>query len=211
VSARAALDAALGRSPLVAILRGVRPEEAVAVGRALVGAGVRVVEVPLNSPDPLASIAALARDLEGEAVVGAGTVTTADEVRAVAAAGGRIAVSPDCDPTVVEAARAAGLAALPGAFTPTEVRAAVRAGADAVKLFPAEVLGTGGVRALRAVFPPGVRFLAVGGVAPATARDWIAAGCAGLGVGSALYRPGDGPAEVAAKAAAFVRALAGGA
>lgn len=193
----------LARAPLVAILRGVRPEEALAIGRALVAGGVRVIEVPLNSPDPLSSIAALATDLDGRALVGAGTVMTTAEVAAVADAGGRLIVSPTVDAEVIAATRARGLASLPGAFTPTEIAAAHRAGADAVKLFPAEVMGVAGIRAVRAVFPPAVRMIAVGGVTPETARPMLAAGCVGLGVGSALYRPGATPAHVAAAAAAF--------
>jgi 2-dehydro-3-deoxyphosphogalactonate aldolase len=202
------LFATLAGAPLVAILRGVRPEEAVAIGRALVAGGVRVIEVPLNSPDPLSSIAALATDLDGRALVGAGTVMTTTEVAAVADAGGRLIVSPTVDAEVIAATRARGLASLPGAFTPTEIAAAHRAGADAVKLFPAEVMGIGGIKAVRAVFPPAVRMIAVGGVTPDTARAMLAAGCVGLGVGSALYRPGATPAEVAAAAAAFRDGLA---
>jgi 2-dehydro-3-deoxyphosphogalactonate aldolase len=202
------LFATLAQAPLVAILRGVRPEEAVAIGRALVAGGVRVIEVPLNSPDPLSSIAALATDLDGRALVGAGTVTTTAEVAAVADAGGRLIVSPTVDADVIAATRMLGLASLPGAFTPTEIAAAHRAGADAVKLFPAEVMGIAGIKAVRAVFPSAVRMIAVGGVTPDTARAMLAAGCVGLGVGSALYRPGATPAEVAAAAAAFRDGLA---
>lgn len=197
------LFATLAEAPLVAILRGIRPEEAVAVGRALVAGGVRVIEVPLNSPDPLSSIARLAGDLAGRALVGAGTVMTTAEVAAVAAAGGRLIVSPTVDAEVIAATRVQGLASLPGAFTPTEIAAAHRAGADAVKLFPAEVMGVAGIRAVRAVFPPAVRLIAVGGVTPDTAGAMLAAGCVGLGVGSALYRPGATPEAVAAAAAAF--------
>jgi 2-dehydro-3-deoxyphosphogalactonate aldolase len=203
------LFATLAGAPLVAILRGVRPEEAVAIGRALVAGGVRVIEVPLNSPDPLSSIAALATDLGGRALVGAGTVMTTTEVAAVADAGGRLIVSPTVDAEVIAATRARGLASLPGAFTPTEIAAAHRAGADAVKLFPAEVMGIGGIKAVRAVFPPAVRMIAVGGVTADTARAMLAAGCVGLGVGSALYRPGATPDRVAAAAAAFRDGLAG--
>jgi 2-dehydro-3-deoxyphosphogalactonate aldolase len=202
------LFATLVGAPLVAILRGVRPQEAVAIGRALVAGGVRVIEVPLNSPDPLSSIAALATDLDGRALVGAGTVMTTTEVAAVADAGGRLIVSPTVDAEVIAATRARGLASLPGVFTPTEIAAAHRAGADAVKLFPAEVMGIAGIRAVRAVFPPAVRMIAVGGVTPDTARAMLAAGCVGLGVGSALYRPGATPDQVAAAAAAFRDGLA---
>lgn len=197
------LFATLAQAPLIAILRGVRPDEAVAIGRALVDGGVRVIEVPLNSPDPLSSIAALAKDLDGRALVGAGTVMTVEEVAAVSGAGGRLIVSPSVDAAVIGATKAIGLASLPGAFTPTEIATAHRAGADAVKLFPAEVLGVPGIKAVRAVFPAAVRMIAVGGVTPETAAAMLAAGCVGLGVGSALYRPGATPADVAAAAARF--------
>jgi len=197
------LFAVLAQAPLIAILRGVRPEEAVAIGRALVDGGVRVIEVPLNSPDPLASIAAMARDLAGRAMIGAGTVTTPAEVEAVAEAGGCLVVSPGVDPDVIAATKGRGLASLPGAFTPTEIATAHRAGADGVKLFPAEVLGIAGIKALRAVFPASVRFIAVGGVTPQTASAMLGAGCVALGVGSALYRTGASAADVAKAAAAF--------
>lgn len=197
------LFATLAEAPLIAILRGIRPDEAVAVGRVLVEAGIRVIEVPLNSPDPLASVAALARDLDGRALVGAGTVMTPEEATAVAGAGGRLIVSPSVDGGVIAATKRLGLASLPGAFTPTEIATAHRAGADAVKLFPAEVMGVPGIKAVRAVFPSSVRLIAVGGVTPDTAQTMLAAGCVGLGVGSALYRPGATQAQVAAAAAAF--------
>lgn len=192
---------------LVAILRGIRPDEAVAVGTALVDAGFSIIEVPLNSPEPLRSIAALARSFPETALVGAGTVTTAGDVAAIGDAGGRLVVSPHCDPAVIRAAKAGGLWCVPGAFTPTDAFAALAAGADAVKLFPCEALPPAAVKALRAVLPPGTRLLPVGGIGLSNMDDYRAAGAAGFGLGSALYKPGDGAAVVAERARAFIAAL----
>lgn len=192
--------------PLVAILRGLVPEEAVEIGEALVAAGFRTLEVPLNSPRPLDSIARLATALGDRAVVGAGTVLTPAEAHAVADAGGRLMVSPNTDAAVIAAARARHMLALPGVFTPTEAFAALAAGADALKLFPAEVAGPAGLKALRAVLPAGTRVYAVGGVSPETIPAWRAAGASGAGLGSALFTPGRSAAEVRDRAAAFVRA-----
>lgn len=196
----------LAARPLVAILRGLTPDEAVDVGEALVGAGFVALEVPLNSPEPLASLRRLRDTLGERAVVGAGTVLDIDQVRAVADAGGQIVVSPNADAAVIRASRDAGLVSLPGVFTPTEAFAALAAGADALKLFPAEIAGPAGLKALRAVLPPDRPVYAVGGVTPQTIPDWRAAGAAGAGIGSALYRPGRAPAEVAEAAARFVAA-----
>ncbi len=198
----------LARCPLVAILRGIRPDEAEAVCAALEAAGIVVVEVPLNSPDPLDSIARLAARFGARMLVGAGTVTTPAQVAEVAAAGGRLIVSPHADVAVVRATRAAGLLACPGFLTPTEAFAVLDAGADAMKLFPAEAASPAVLRALRAVLPPQVPVLPVGGMDAGTIPAWHAAGAAGFGIGSALYRPGDDAATVAAKAAALVAALA---
>ncbi len=195
--------------PLVAILRGVRPEEVEAIGLALVEAGLRIVEVPLNSPEPIESIGRLARALAGRALVGAGTLRRIDEVAAVAAAGGRLIVTPHADPAIVRTAKAAGLVALPGVATPTEAFAMLDAGADGLKLFPAELLGPPVVKALRAVLPAGTRLLPVGGITPAGMAAFRAAGATGFGLGSALYRPGAGPAEVAERARAFLAAWRG--
>lgn len=192
--------------PLVAILRGLVPEEAVEVGEALVAAGFRTLEVPLNSPRPLESISRLAAALGDRAIVGAGTVLTPAEAHAVADAGGRLMVSPNTDAAVIAAARARHMLALPGVFTPTEAFAALAAGADALKLFPAEVAGPAGLKALRAVLPAGTRVYAVGGVSPETIPAWRAAGASGAGLGSALFTPGRSAAEVGDRAAAFVRA-----
>lgn len=192
--------------PLIAILRGLTPAEAVAVGEALLAAGIDRLEVPLNSPEPFESIARLARALEGRALVGAGTVLTPDEVARVAAAGGRLVVSPNTDAAVIRASKAAGLTSLPGAFTATESFAALAAGADGLKLFPAAQAGPGGLSALRAVLPAGTQVYAVGGVGAADFAAWIRAGAAGFGIGGALYTPGMTAAEVGRRAAALVAA-----
>lgn len=199
----------LARCPLVAILRGITPEGAVPVGEALVGAGIAVLEVPLNSPGPMESIARLALALRGRALVGAGTVTTEAEVAQVAAAGGALLVTPHADPALVRAAKARGMLACPGFFTPAEAFALLQAGADALKLFPAEAASPAVLRALRAVLPPGTAVLPVGGMDAASIPGWRDAGAAGFGIGSALYRPGDTPEAVAGKARALLAALAG--
>lgn len=200
--------AAVAQLPLVAILRGLRPEEAQPVGAALHGAGWRLLEVPLNSPQPLASIAALARS-HPDAIVGAGTVRTADEVRAVHDAGGRLVVSPHFDARVVEAAAALGMVCLPGVMTPSEAFAALAAGATGLKLFPAEMIPPAAVKALRAVLAPQVLLLPVGGITPANLGAYRAAGADGFGIGSALYQPGKDAAAVAAAARTFADAWAG--
>jgi len=194
--------------PLVAILRGMAPGEALAVGHALVEAGFRVIEVPLNSPGPLESIRLLAREFAGRALVGAGTVLSPAAVGDVAAAGGRLVVMPHGDPSVIAAAKAAGLLCTPGIATPTEGFAALAAGADALKLFPAELVGPLVLKAMRAVFPAGTMFLPVGGIAPGTMQPFVEAGAAGFGLGSALYRPGLSAEDVARNARSFATAWA---
>ena len=201
-----ALDDALGETPIVAIIRGVRPEEAVEIGEALAGAGVRVIEVPMNSPEPLVSIRRLAEALAGRAVVGAGTVLTPEAVAAVAGAGGRIVVSPDTRPEVIARTLELGLAPMPGFGTASEALRACDAGARRLKLFPASTYGPGHVTALRAVLPASVTVLAVGGVGPATMAGWWAAGARGFGLGGDLYKPGFTPDQVAERARAAVAA-----
>ena len=192
--------------PLIAILRGLTPAEAPAIGDALVDAGFRVLEVPLNSPDPLASIAALATRFGGRALVGAWTVLQAAQVAEVAAAGGRLIVMPHADVAVIRAAKAAGLWCVPGVATPTEAFAALAAGADALKLFPAELLSPPVLKALRAVLPPHVKLLPVGGITAQNLGHFVAAGASGFGLGSALFKPGATAQQVAAHARAFVAA-----
>jgi 2-dehydro-3-deoxyphosphogalactonate aldolase len=194
------LDTALADLPLFAILRGLVPEEAEAVGDALHAAGIRAVEVPLNSPRPLDSIARLADRFRGRMAVGAGTVLTADEARAVAAAGGVFAVAPNTDAEVIDAALAAGLVPIPGVATATEALAAIRAGAVHLKLFPAGTYGPGHVKALLPVLPASVRIYAVGGVGPAAMAEWAAAGAAGAGLGGELFKPGMSAADVGGRA-----------
>lgn len=199
---------AVATLPLVAILRGITPEEAPGVGEVLHGTGWRLLEVPLNSPRPLDSIAALARRFP-DAVIGAGTVRTAQEVRDVHAAGGRLIVSPHCDPRVVREAVARGMVCLPGVLTPSEAFAALEAGATGLKLFPAEMVPPAAVKALRAVLPSEVLLLPVGGIAPANVAAYRAAGASGFGIGSALYQPGRDLQALAAAALAFADAWAG--
>jgi 2-dehydro-3-deoxyphosphogalactonate aldolase len=198
--------ASFGACPLVAIIRGVTPEEVEAVGQAIYDAGIRIIEVPLNSPRPLDSIRRLAARFEGRALIGAGTVLRPEQVAEVAAAGGRIIVSPSTYQATIEATVAAGLVSAPGYFTPSEAFAAVRAGAHLLKLFPAEAAPPAVVKAQRAVLPPEIPLLVVGGVSPDKMAAYRAAGADGFGLGSALYRPGQRPEEVAAQAAAFVGA-----
>lgn len=205
-SARVNLQPYLERLPLIAILRGIAPDEVVAIGRALVDAGFAIIEVPLNSSDALISIRALHESVGHEILLGAGTVTTPAQVRDVAAAGGRLVVMPHSDTEVIRAAAAEGLACIPGVATPTEGFNALASGADGLKLFPAELLTPAVLRALRAVFPTHTRFFPVGGITPSTMGDYVAAGATGFGLGSALYRRGDGPVQVSANAKAFVTA-----
>lgn len=200
-------EEAIGRCGIIAILRGITATEIEAVGEALVAAGVTVAEIPLNSPDPFASIALMAKLFKGRLVVGAGTVLSVQDVRLLKQHGGEICVSPDCNPEVISAARAAGLEPVPGVFTPTEALAAIRAGATTLKLFPAEAASPVTVKAWKAVLPPHVSVCAVGGVTPATMREWWNAGVRGFGIGSNIYKPGRGPGEVGKAAAEFVSAF----
>lgn len=204
----AAFDSAFARCPLIAILRGVKPDEVEGIGDALVDAGFTLVEVPMNSPDPLDSISRLARCLEGRAVIGAGTVLTEGQVEQVRAVGGTMIISPNANTRVIAASAEAGMVSLPGVVTPTEAFAAIEAGATALKLFPAEGSSPAILKAMRAVLPKDMRLLPVGGIAPDTMGPWREAGAAGFGLGSALYKPGLTAAEVGARARAFVSALA---
>jgi 2-dehydro-3-deoxyphosphogalactonate aldolase len=191
---------------LIAILRGLWPDEAQPVGEALVAAGITRIEVPLNSPEALVSIERLAHGLHDRAEIGAGTVLTPAEVAAVAGAGGRFVVSPNTDPAVIRATKDAGLASWPGAFTASECFAALHAGADGLKIFPASVIGAEGIKALKAVLPKDVPVYAVGGVDAPDFAAYARAGCDGFGLGSSLFKPGRPLGEVEARAAAAVLA-----
>jgi len=197
---------AMAALPLVAILRGVKPEEAPDIGEALVAEGFRLIEVPLNSPQPFDSIRLLAKALAGRAVVGAGTVLKTIDVDGVAAAGGTLIVMPHTDVEVVAHAKSKGLTAMPGFATPSEAFAGLKAGADALKLFPAEANPPSVLKAMKAVLPKSVAILPVGGIAPESMAAFVEAGAGGFGLGSALYKPGATAADVAAKAKAFVAA-----
>ena len=197
----------LTRCPLIAILRGVQPHEVIAIAAALEAAGVAIVEVPLNSPDPLASIATLARDFSPRLLIGAGTVMTEAQVADIARAGGRLIVTPHADPAITRAAKSHGLIAIPGFFTPAEAFAMLAAGADALKLFPAEAASPAVLRAVRAVLPTNTAVLPVGGIDAGNIPAWRAAGAAGFGIGSAIYKPGDTAETVAAKARALLGSL----
>jgi 2-dehydro-3-deoxyphosphogalactonate aldolase len=196
----------LARCPLVAILRGVRPDEVEAIGEALVAEGIAIIEVPLNSPEPIESIRRLAARFGDQALIGAGTVLDPADAARIAAAGGRLLVTPHADPEVVRAAKAAGMIAVPGFFTPGEAFALLKAGADALKLFPAEAASPAVLKALLAVLPKGTAVLPVGGIEAGNMAAWRAAGAAGFGIGGSIYRPGDTPETVAAKARALLAA-----
>ena len=190
--------------PLIAILRGIRPQEVPAAADALTSAGFRIIEIPLNSPEPLESL----RHLAGRRglLVGAGTVLSPAEVEAVAAAGGRLMVAPNADREVIAAAKRLGMVAIPGVATPTEAFAALAAGADGLKMFPAEILPPKAVKAWRAVLPASIALLPVGGITPESMADYLAAGADGFGLGSALYKPGMSAAELGQRAKAFATA-----
>ena len=194
--------------PIVAILRGVKPDEVVDIAAALYEAGVRIIETPLNSPDPLESIARLAAAFGDRCLCGAGTVLTPVQVNEVRAAGGELIVTPNTDPAVIERAVTLGLTVMPGFATASEAFAALKAGAKTLKLFPAATYGAGHLKALKSVLPAGTGLYAVGGVGPADLKTWLAAGAAGFGVGGEFYKPGDGAEVVGRRAEAFVKALA---
>ncbi len=193
--------------PVVAILRGIRPDEAVSIGEALVENGIHILEVPLNSPDPLNSIGRLAKALRDRAIIGAGTVLDPDQVNAVAEVGGDIIVSPNTDAGVIRRTRELGLMSLPGSFTPSECFASLAAGAHAIKLFPGELVTPPSARGLAAVLPQKTRILVVGGVSAETIKDWRDSPVQGFGIGSSLFKPGLSAGEVGDRARALTAAV----
>lgn len=201
-------DDALATMPLVAILRGLRPDEALGVGEMIIRAGFKVLEVPLNSPDPFDSIEAMAAAFKGRAIVGAGTVLKVADVERLAQVGGQICISPNANVDVIRAAKAHGLISFPAFFTPTEAFAAIEAGADAIKLFPAELAGPAGLKAMKAVFPKTMPVFPVGGVTADNMHTYLDVGAKGFGIGTAVFKPGDTAEIVYKKAKAFTDAWA---
>lgn len=189
---------------IVAILRGITPSEALELAGTLIDCGITKIEVPLNSPDPFNSIGQIARAYGDHALIGAGTVLTTDDVARLKNVGGQLAVSPDCNPDVIKATKAAGMLSFPGVLTPTECFTALRLGADGLKFFPGSLIGPEGVKAIRAVLPIGTEILAVGGAGPENFADWKAAGADGFGIGSALYKPGFTASDIRERATRMV-------
>jgi 2-dehydro-3-deoxyphosphogalactonate aldolase len=206
LSLTAAFDTHFKRCPLIAILRGLTPADAETIGAALIEEGITLIEVPLNSPDPLASIEKLAARFSQQAIIGAGTVLSTADVRAVHASGGQLIVSPNTNLDVITASKALGLLSAPGVFTASEAFAALHAGADVLKLFPGELMTPLAVKALSAVLPQTARMVLVGGVSTDTPAHYAKSSLAGLGIGSSLYKPGDQASDVRQKAKTFVRA-----
>jgi 2-dehydro-3-deoxyphosphogalactonate aldolase len=204
---RELFDRYFNQCPLVAIIRGVTPDEAVDIAGALYEGGIRIIEVPLNSPEALDSIRRIAAALGDQALIGAGTVLQRGDVAQVRDAGGRIIVSPNMNPAVIRATVEAGMVSSPGIFTPSEAFAALDAGAHTLKLFPAEAASPTVVKSLRAVLPKAVPFLVVGGVTPDSVTGWLDAGANGFGLGGGLYKPGQSPDDTREKARAYVRAV----
>lgn len=197
----------VGECPVIAILRGVTPDQVVSIGRALIDCGVGIIEIPLNSPNPFESIRRLSADVGDEFIIGAGTVLTAEDVNNIKIAGGRLVVSPNSGPSIIEATVSAGMISIPGYFTPTEAFAAIHAGAHAVKLFPAEAASPSVLKAQRAVLPTDIPIFVVGGVQSNDTGEWMLAGATGFGLGGALYRPGYTADQVRTLATEFVSAL----
>jgi 2-dehydro-3-deoxyphosphogalactonate aldolase len=200
------LEDALEACGIVAILRGVTPDEVVAVSQTLYDAGIRVVEVPLNSPEPFTSIEKLSKAFADKMIIGAGTVLSVQDVNLLKAHGGQISVSPDCNEAVIARAKELGMEPLPGVFTPTEAFSAIRAGAKHLKLFPAEVASPQTIKAWKAVLPKDVKIYAVGGVTPDNMGDWLSAGASGFGIGSSIFKPGLNMAKISESAHSLVSA-----
>lgn len=192
--------------PLIAILRGIQPFEAVSIAGVILEAGIDKIEVPLNSPNPFDSIRAIAKKYGNQALIGAGTVLTVAQVKQVRAAGGQLVVSPNCDPNVIRATIAEGMQSWPGVFTPSEALTALKAGATGLKLFPGNMAGPNGLKAMRAILPIGTKVYAVGGTAPDNFSKWVEASANGFGLGTAIYKPGDTAETVTIKAQAIVKA-----
>ena len=192
--------------PLIAILRGIQPFEAVSIAGVILEAGIDKIEVPLNSPNPFDSIRAIAKKYGNQALIGAGTVLTVAQVKQVRAAGGQLVVSPNCDPNVIRATIAEGMQSWPGVFTPSEALTALKAGATGLKLFPGDMAGPNGLKAMRAILPIGTKVYAVGGTAPDNFSQWVEASANGFGLGTAIYKPGDTAETVTIKAQAIVKA-----
>ena len=192
--------------PLIAILRGIQPFEAVSIAGVILEAGIDKIEVPLNSPNPFDSIRAIAKKYGNQALIGAGTVLTVAQVKQVRAAGGQLVVSPNCDPNVIRATIAEGMQSWPGVFTPSEALTALKAGATGLKLFPGDMAGPNGLKAMRAILPIGTKVYAVGGTAPDNFSQWVEASANGFGLGTAIYKPGDTAETVTIKAEAIVKA-----
>jgi len=201
------LDDWLDKMPVVAILRGVQPDEVVEIGQAILEAGIGIIEVPLNSPNPFSSIENLSVALGNDCVIGCGTLIRKSDARRVANAGGQIAVTPNTRPAVIRRCIELGITPMPGWATPSEAFAAYRAGARHLKLFPAASYGAGHIKAVRAVLPQDVKILAVGGVGASNAQEWLEAGIDGFGIGSELYSPGTNAEQVSVRAAAIVKAI----
>jgi len=197
----------LEESPIIAILRGIEPDAVVGVAEALLEQGIRIIEIPLNSPSPLKSIERLRGSIDGRGLCGAGTVLRAKEVKDVAAAGGQLIVSPNTDLSVIERTRALDMASIPGSMTPSEAFAGIHAGADALKIFPAGTLGLGYFSALKAVIPAHIGLVATGGVSASNIATYRVAGAMGFGIGSDIYKPGDSPEIVAGKAATLLQSM----
>jgi 2-dehydro-3-deoxyphosphogalactonate aldolase len=200
------LTQSLARLPLVAILRGITPPEVLGVAEVLIAQGIDLIEVPLNSPDAFTSIEMVIKHHKGDAIIGAGTVLRVEDVTRLSDMGAQMVISPNANGAVIAATKAKGLLSIPAFFTPTEAFAAIDAGADALKLFPAELSGPTGLKAMKAVLPPQVPILAVGGVNDETMADYLKVGAAGFGIGSSLYKPGDTPNTVRTKAKSLVAA-----